>query len=93
MIDPDLLPRGAEQVERFTAPNHREFVQYDYRAFDGELFSCVKENVNDCTSARDTWLIEKELRAIMAVKGVSIYDIHDLIEIVDYDLDLLRELL
>ena len=27
MIDPDFLPKGAEQAERFTAPNKQEYVQ------------------------------------------------------------------
>lgn len=33
--------------------------QYDYRDTDGELFSCVKDDLETCRKARDAWLVRK----------------------------------
>ena len=38
-------------------PKHR--IQYDYRHTDGELFSCVKNTLEECRDARDKWLEKK----------------------------------
>lgn len=44
--------KGTENYERFT---HRRkmFYQYEYRAEDGELFTCVKPTLSECRKARD----------------------------------------
>ena len=44
-----------EQYESFTMGRKR-YVQYDYRAQGGELFSCVKPTLEQCREARDEWL-------------------------------------
>lgn len=48
-------PRGGEQFETFRF-NSKEYVQYDYRKFDGELFTCVEPNVETARARRDAWL-------------------------------------
>ena len=56
-LNPQACAPGQEQHEKFK-PAHRRgqtFVQFDYRAPDGELFSCVKKTLADCRAARDAW--------------------------------------
>ena len=36
-------------------------IQYDYRARNGRLFSCVKPTLEDCRTARDAWLKQNGL--------------------------------
>ena len=53
---------GSEQFEKFQTGigrRKRTRVQYDYRASDGELFSCVAPTLEDCRRKRDGWLSEK----------------------------------
>lgn len=55
-------PLGYENYETFS-PAHREnetFYQYDFRAYDGELFSCVKPTLEECRIKRDEWLNTKQ---------------------------------
>ncbi|HOJ04122.1 MAG TPA: DUF3873 family protein [Bacteroidota bacterium] len=54
-LNPSNLGNGREQYETF---EHRgkEFVQYDYRAEDGELFSCVAPTLEKCREKRDAWI-------------------------------------
>ena len=54
---------GTEKYERFQlgiGRRKRTLVQYDYRHTDGELFACVKTTLDECRTARDKWLTEKE---------------------------------
>lgn len=54
---------GSEQFEKFQTGfgrRKRTLVQYDYRASDGELFSCVAQTLEECRRKRDEWLLEKE---------------------------------
>ena len=54
---------GSEQFEKFQTGigrRKRTLVQYDYRAYEGELFSCVAPTVEECRRRRDAWLSEKE---------------------------------
>ena len=41
--------------------NHRgqEIVQYDYRDYDGKLFTIVRTTLDECRAVRDKWLHEK----------------------------------
>ncbi|MEG1894672.1 MAG: DUF3873 family protein [Oscillospiraceae bacterium] len=61
-------PAGADlgvneaRFECFTDSRGRSLCQFDYRDFDGELFSCVKPNLGICIAARDTWLTQRMLR-------------------------------
>ena len=57
-------PRGQEQYEEYTDYRGNQLVQYDYRDTDGELFSCVKQTLEECRKKRDRWLQEKK-QAIM----------------------------
>ena len=53
---------GREKYERFQSGigrRKRTLVQYDYRHTDGELFACVKPNLDECRTARDKWLNAK----------------------------------
>jgi len=57
MLNPTNLKPGEEQHETFVAKtSKKKLVQYDYRALDGELFSCVKATLADCHLFRDAWL-------------------------------------
>jgi hypothetical protein len=50
---------GQEQYEEFQPASLRRGqtrVQYDYRAPDGELFSCVAKTLEDARGRRDAWL-------------------------------------
>lgn len=51
-------PKGEERYERF--PYRRDTrVQYDYRDYDGMLFSGVFQTLEMARDARDKWLIER----------------------------------
>lgn len=59
MLDPKHLPPGQEQYESYTTGRRgREVtrIQYDYRAPDGQLFSCVDVSVENCRHRRDLWV-------------------------------------
>lgn len=43
--------KGCENYERFTH-RRKTFYQYEYRAEDGELFTCVKPTLSECRKAR-----------------------------------------
>lgn len=47
MLDPKNVKNGEEQSEAFTRGGKR-YYQYDYRDLDGELFSCVRDNLSEC---------------------------------------------
>ena len=55
--------QGEEKYEHF---NHRlgrkarRMVQYEFRDDQGELFACVKDNLEACRAARDTWQDKKK---------------------------------
>ena len=54
---------GTEKYESFHSGygrKRRTLVQYDYRHTDGELFSCVKPTLEECRTARDKWLNNKQ---------------------------------
>lgn len=44
--------KGCENYETFTH-RRKKFYQYEYRAEDGELFTCVKPTLSECRKARD----------------------------------------
>ena len=46
---------GQEQWEKFTS-GRKQYIHYDYRHTDGELFSCVKQSLLACRAERDRWL-------------------------------------
>ena len=50
---------GSENYTIFTARLGRKSVkrvQYDYRTPEGELFSCVGKDIEDCRRKRDEWV-------------------------------------
>lgn len=51
-------PVGKEQFEFFKYGSGGAF-QYEYRADDGELFTIVRSNLNECRVERDLWLQNK----------------------------------
>ena len=56
MLKSSTLKNGCEQYEEYRdAIRRRKMVQYDYRAKDGELFSCVRRSLEECREARDRW--------------------------------------
>lgn len=38
----------------------RTLIQYDYRDYDGTLFSIVKPTLDECRTERDKWLATKK---------------------------------
>lgn len=77
MLNPTNLTNGAEQYEKYRCGiTKKTRYQYDYRATDGELFSCTKLSLEDCRAARDKWLTNKTLdeiagsRSTIYTKGV-----------------------
>jgi hypothetical protein len=62
-------PIGEEHYEFFSDNLARANVQYDYRASNGELFSCVRRGWSNeqvlrlAKSTRDKWLEERGLVA------------------------------
>ena len=51
---------GEERHEYFTMGGRR-LCQYDYRARNGRLFTCVKPTLEACRTARDAWLKQNGL--------------------------------
>lgn len=55
-------PPGGEQYEEFyiPTPGHKgegkNFVQYDYRTYNGVLFSCIAYDLESARAKRDEWL-------------------------------------
>lgn len=45
---------GCENYETFTH-RRKKFYQYEYRAEDGELFTCVKPTLTECRKAKDEY--------------------------------------
>lgn len=55
MLKPSDIGPDQEQHEVFTFRG-REYVQYDYRARDGELFSTVAPGLGTCRERMREWL-------------------------------------
>lgn len=54
---------GSENFEFFTTRLGRKVyhrMQYDYRHTDGELFSCIGNDLESCRKRRDEWLSKKK---------------------------------
>lgn len=54
---------GTEQYEVFYTgyrTRRKKHYQYDYRHFDGDLFSCVAGTLKECRQRRDEWLNKKK---------------------------------
>lgn len=60
-MKPDQLQPGQEQHEEFISTiSKRTLIQYDYRATDGTLFSCVAKTLEAAHARRDEWLAAKQ---------------------------------
>jgi len=60
MLDPLNLENGKEQYENYISRIAKKpYVQYDYRHIDGELFSCIANNLDEARGKRDKWLERK----------------------------------
>lgn len=69
-----LCTGSTERFEPFST-RKGEFLQYDYRHSDGELFSCVKPSIQECRDQRDKWLVKKP---IIAENEVSLIEASEL---------------
>lgn len=50
-------PKGGEQWEEYySTASRRKMIEYDYRAPDGRLFSCVAKTLEAARAKRDAWL-------------------------------------
>ena len=59
-LKPKTLRPGEHQNQKFIpAGSRQQYVQYDYRDLDGELFSCVKQTLAECITAKEEWLKQK----------------------------------
>lgn len=56
MLDPRNIGANEEQHETYKdRVTKKRRCQYDYRASDGTLFSCIRNTLEDCRKARDAW--------------------------------------
>lgn len=63
MLNPKSLMPDNEQHEVFFAGigrKQKKMVQYDYRAEDGELFSCIRLTLGECRRARNDWALKRK---------------------------------
>ena len=63
-LNPSNLRNGKEQHEYFHAPKRMgkqgpKLCQYDYRHYDGELFSCVGKTLDECRAKKSAWIERK----------------------------------
>lgn len=64
MLNPQALSNGKEQYEFFEVEHlarrgkNATRIQYDYRAENGNLFSCVAKSLEDARAKRDQWIIK-----------------------------------
>lgn len=66
MLNPKGLQNGCEQHEGYFIRlngKRQDMVQYDYRANNGKLFSCVARDLQAARQKRDNWLKENQLEA------------------------------
>lgn len=55
-LDPKNCKPGGEQHEEFWSYiKKRNMIQYDYRNSNGELFSCLANDLDEARKKRDTW--------------------------------------
>ncbi|MDR1370576.1 MAG: DUF3873 domain-containing protein [Dysgonamonadaceae bacterium] len=47
---------GSENYIEYDNCRGGKYYQYDFRATDGELFSCVRANLEKCREMKDNWL-------------------------------------
>lgn len=60
MSDPSLIKTGEECYINYRSRITKNYlVQYDYRDFDGELFSCIANNIEEARQKKDEWLKKK----------------------------------
>jgi hypothetical protein len=52
---------GQEQYQKFTRGGWT-YIQYDYRHYNGALFSCVKKSLDKCRAERDKWIEKQDNR-------------------------------
>ena len=48
--------RGIEKCERYLDVHGKERMQYDYRLYNGQLFSCIGDDIVDCREKRNAWM-------------------------------------
>ncbi len=50
-------PAGGERYEEYYSPTlDRNRVQYEYRTWDGTLFTCIANSLVEARDKRDRWL-------------------------------------
>ena len=61
MLNPKNLLPGEEQHEYYKdRVTRKRRCQYDYRAADGEFFSCIRLTLEACRAARDEWSAKRK---------------------------------
>jgi hypothetical protein len=64
MLNPKDIKKGESQYEVFFTSRKVKMVQYDYRAENGQLFSCVRKSIKECMEAADRWMIENGIHPL-----------------------------
>jgi len=60
MSDPSLIKSGEEYYISYRSRITKNvLIQYDYRNLDGELFSCIANDVEEARQKKDEWLKKK----------------------------------
>jgi hypothetical protein len=51
------IEKGTEQYESYYSPIvKKNLIQYQYRAENGKLFSCVRPTLEKCQQLKDIWI-------------------------------------
>jgi hypothetical protein len=63
MNSPNFLEIGKEQFEKYYSRiSKKYFFQYDYRHLDGELFSCVANDIEEARKKRNEWIDKRRVK-------------------------------
>lgn len=68
-MDAKNLKPGKEQYEEYYSEvSRKNLVQYDYRSFDGSLFSCVAPSLEKARERRDDWDYKRKHIAVFSAR-------------------------
>ena len=63
MQSPTFLEIGREQYENYKSRVTKKiYIQYDYRHLDGELFSCIANNLEEAREKRNEWVSKRRIK-------------------------------
>lgn len=65
MLNPQDCKNGCEQWEVIHAPSGTSYLHYNFRASDGQLFSCVSLGLCQAQARRDIWLSGRSIHPLL----------------------------